>query len=292
MIRYTRSEIQTIRKNNVKYEISEEIIQMIKNIVKEVGCPTYQKTPHFIGKKKKKSCDNLVASIPPNKKPNTTEEDVQIILNKFSEKTYEKLKAQLIEMIKDLNTTDFDKVARRIYECASNNSYNVKLYGLLYKDLIEHFPVFKQLCLDEYTLYLNNFENIRHIDSEKDYEEFCNINARNQRIKNISKFYVELSKHEIMDINHIVSLIMTLQSNLLVKGKENTPDENPCIEYTENIFILLMGCIDKLQQCDNWDKIYNNIVTIRKTDKSINRNITSKIIFKHMDILDALKSKN
>ena len=155
MIRYTKDEVLSIRKSNTKYKISEDIIKLIKNIVKEVGCPTYQKTPHFAGKKKKsKSSEYLVASIPPNKKPKTTTEEVQITLNKFSEKTYDKLKLQLLEMMETLDSNEFKDIVKQIYECVSNNSYNVKLYGLLYKDLIHNYPVFKEFCLSEYNLYL------------------------------------------------------------------------------------------------------------------------------------------
>ena len=92
-----------------------------------------------------------------------------------------------------------------------------------------------------------------------------------------------------MDIDLIESLILSLQDNLLLKGSQYTPYENPCVEYTENIYILIIGCLDQLQKCANWDKIYENIIKVRKTNKSENKNITSKIIFKHMDIIDALK---
>ena len=54
MIRYTSTEITRIRKSNSKYELSDSVLNTIKSIVKEVGAPSYIKTPSFSNKRKKK----------------------------------------------------------------------------------------------------------------------------------------------------------------------------------------------------------------------------------------------
>ena len=42
---------------------------------------------------------------------------------------------------------------------------------------------------------------------------------------------------------------------------------------------------------DKWDDIYNKLKTIKSQDKDKNKNITSKIKFKIMDIIDFVENK-
>jgi hypothetical protein len=182
----------------------------------------------------------------------------------------------------------FKDVTKKIYEIASNQTYNSPLYARLYNDIIDLFPIFRSYCLDEYENYINMFENIKMINPETDYEGFCSSNLVNLKIRTISKFYSELVKLEILNINHISKLIHLLQTQLIDHGKLNTPDTNPCIEYSENLFILTSNCMSTLKQESCWDEILEKIKYIRNIDKSQFKNISSKVIFKHMDILDLI----
>ena len=195
-------------------------------------------------------------------------------------------------MIKKNNTedendkVDFTCVTIKIYDVVSIQSYNVVLYGNLYKILVNIHPEFKTLCLKEYNNYMEQFQNIKSINADKDYEGFCKLNTKNERIRSISKFYIELLKHDILSVKEITDLINSLQEKLIEIGQLDTPDENPCIEYSENLYILICGGHNKIKKDTSWNKIYENIMKIRKSDKTINKNISNKVIFKHMDILD------
>lgn len=288
MIRYTRKEVDVIRSKKKEYILPKNILDTIDAIIKEVGAPNYIKTPSFPNKKKKgRANEKLQASSNPNKRPPTSIETIQSILNKMSDKLYDKLKSQLIEII-EIKDTPIKDIVAKTYECVSNQAYNTALYARLYKDLIDSYPEFQIYCLEEYKIYFDKFKNIRHVNVEKDYETFCEINAMNAQVRTISAFYVELFHHDILEISHIIDLIKSLQQNLIEKGKEDTPDENPCIEYTENITILTLGCLDSLIKHEEWNSIHDDVMKIRKTDKTLHKNITNKIIFKHMDILDAI----
>lgn len=297
MIRYTNSEVSKIRKSNIKYQVSENVLNTIKSIVKEVGSPTYIKTPSFSNKKRKHKHDTFTG-ISLHKMPEKTYpilQEIQGLLNKFSEKTFDKLKDQLIALLEKSKSTDeditFADVTGKIYEVVSIQSYNVVLYGKLYSILVELYPEFKELCCVEYNKYMEKFQSIKAVNADTDYEGFCKANKFNDQIRSLSMFYVELLKHDILQVFDIAKLISSLQSNLIDVGQYDTPDENPCIEYSENIFILVTGCYNKLKSYESWDTIQSNILKVRQTDKKLHKNISNKVIFKHMDILDFIKKQ-
>jgi hypothetical protein len=296
MIRYTSTEITRIRKSNSKYELSDSVLNTIKSIVKEVGAPSYIKTPSFSSKRKKNKQDTMTfIAVQKAEKARPILEDIQGILNKFSEKSFDKLKDQLLVLLeKSRNsdeTLDFANVAEKIYEVVSIQSYNVVLYGKLYSILIALYPEFKELCSQEYDKYMEKFNSIKAVNPDTDYGGFCKANKMNEQIRSISKFYVELLKHDILQVKDITQLISSLQTNLIEIGQQDTPDENPCIEYSENIYILITGCYDKLKECVSWNNIHDNILKVRNTDKKLNKNISSKVVFKHMDIIDFIKKQ-
>ncbi len=286
MIRYTPDEINNIKEKNIKLELSSDVLHLINSIVSEVGCPSYVKTPSFINKRVKKKF------VERPKKDLSIIANTQMILNKFSEEHYDKLKNELIILIDSSKSCDtensFKEVIKYIYKAVSVQSYNIPLYGRLFKELNDLYTDCKELCLLEYNIYMNKFENIEYCDPDVDYEKFCKLNQINNNVRCLSKFYVELVNHNIFDISLIIKLIFLMQHNLIEKGKLDTPKENPCIEYSENLFILITGCLEKLKSTKEWDDIYKNIMFVRNVDRKIHKNTTSKVIFKHMDILDKI----
>jgi hypothetical protein len=296
MIRYTRKEIDVIRNKHITFKISDSVLNIISSIVHEVGSPSYIKTPSFTKRKRKnhdseESFDNGASSY--IKKDKNILEEIQTVLNKISgEKTYEKLKSQLLDLIGNMEETEkisFRDVTRNIYEIASNQAYNVPLYARLYNDICIIHPSFRDHCIDEYNNHMDKFLNIQIVNPESDYDGFCKANRLNEQVRTISKFYSELIKFDILNIDHIMKLIFMMQDKLLECGKMDTPETNPCIEYSENIFVLVTGTLDKLRLSESWESIYDNINIVRNMDKKVNKNITSKVIFKHMDILDIIK---
>ena len=295
MIRYTKDEISNIKSKNIHIELSQQVIDIINLISKEVGAPPYVKTPMFTKKKKRHDYNSdIIATVIPNKPEASIEQKIQLILNKFNNKTYDKLKIELINLISTTqsndtndNTNNYTIIVSKLYKMVSIQSFNISLYGCLFKDLVAVFPELKKMCLLEYDNYIDKFENIK-CASVDDYEEFVKNNEINSCIRTLSQFYVELRKHKILELHHITKLIELLQVNLNKKGSLDTPNENPCIEYTENLFILIIGSIQELKDDSTWDKIYNNLLKIKNIDKTLYKNINNKIKFKHMDMLDVI----
>ena len=75
----------------------------------------------------------------------------------------------------------------------------------------------------------------------------------------------------------------------LLKDSVRDLDNNPCEEYVENLYILISDNLNELKEDIYWDELLSDINFIRNIDKSLHKNITNKIIFKYMDILDLIK---
>ena len=102
--------------------------------------------------------------------------------------------------------------------------------------------------------------SLKIVNPEENYDEFCKCTFHNDSVRAISNFFTELVRYNILSIDNIVNLINILQIKLILKGKENTPDENPCIEFSENIYILISKCLKQLVKHDNWNNILQNII--------------------------------
>lgn len=298
MIRYTKQEIDVIREKNERFEIPSNILSVIQDIVQEVGNPTYVKTPAFYQKKRKtqqplRALERHSTINSVSKEEKNVLQDIQGTLNKISMQNYEKLESKILDLVSKAKSTDtvsFQDVTKKIYEVASNQALNVPLYASLYKSLIDQYTEFQILCMDEYDNYFCKFENIVCVTADIDYDEFCRVNIINDKIRSISEFYTELVKQNILTIEHVVKLIRLLQTSLFKKGLEDTPDENPCIEYTENIYILVKGSLKYLSQHEMWDTIYNDIKNVKTMKGENYMNITNKVRFRHMDLLDIINN--
>ena len=101
--------------------------------------------------------------------------------------------------------------------------------------------------------------------------------------------YAKLVEKNLLSVDKVCVLIQRLQEMLLERGVFDTPNDNPCIEYSENIFILTTGCLKQLMLHESWDDIVENVKKVKSLDRKQNKNISSKIAFKHMDILDMIR---
>jgi hypothetical protein len=294
MQRYSLSKIKDLELHVSIYEFSDETLNIINNIAKQVGAPNYVKTPTFIKKKKQKNVAPPRPVIEESEKEKCMKQ-IQSILNKFSINTYDKLKSNLIELIKStLECADteitYEEINKKIFEIASKQKINVQIFAKLYKELISVFPLFHEHCLKICENYLNMFENIIVVSPEDNYEEFCKMNVENEKRRCISSFYSELLLMDILDIDYIVNLINQLFIKLFEEGK-TCLDNNACIEYSENLFLLITKSHEKLTQSSSYTHILENIGEIKNIDKIVYSNITSKIKFKFMDMYDFINKK-
>ena len=244
-------------------------------------------------------------------------------LNKMTTKTYNILKNKIIDEIKSItNDTNPDspeiieelnKIGDALFNIASGNSFYSEMYATLYKELMESFAIndtdnnenttitnknipssnfMETIFKTNFVKFNSLFDKFDYCDPAKDYDAFCNNNKTNEKRRAISLFYVNLMKLDMISPSNIITIIQGLQQTIL-DTIQLTDSKNITDELSEILFILITNSSSKIKEVDNdsWNTIINSVKEFSK--KKINAellpSITNKSVFKHMDMIDAIK---
>merc|ERR1711916_9569 len=147
---------------------------LINSIAKQVGAPGYIKTPTF-KRCKNKSVKPIVSEISTR---DSHLKNITMILNKMSTNNYDKLKNEIIILLKNMSNDDLtlNEVNKIIFHIVCRQKMNVSIFAKLYSELIMELPMIKDMCLQYCDNYINMFDNINVCDPNKDYEGFCKNN--------------------------------------------------------------------------------------------------------------------
>ena len=300
-------------KENIITELKDEIIQKINKLSKRVGAPSYQKTPVF----KRNNYRNITRTV---KKENITEDDwnsirnfkktklekntegveaqmdkIRCNLNKLTDNTYSLVLDEIICIIKDIikdednkGSDTLEKIGEAIFEIGSVHKFWSKVYATLYKELIEQFPIMKDICIKNFENFKSIFEVINYIDSSKDYNLFCEYNKQNEKRRALSSFFSICAELEIIDKLEIESIIIEFIKQ--IKNDISLDNRvNHICELVENIGIMISSGKQYLSELSNWDTILNDIEYFSNLNQKNYPSLNSKIIFKFMDLNDDLE---
>ncbi len=333
--KYNLSDFEVLSFTGFDFVIPQETIHLIATLSMEVGSPTYIKTPIFqkkdnsnnsfvasskIAPKKKRTGKNMeitnddwesirsfqVTSIEHNVGVDGQIDKIRSCLNKLTDKSYLDMRGQIMEILNQLvsentDSSEMERIGNTIFEIASNNKFYSKLYADLYSDLIKEYPVMEEIFQNNYKTYMQLFTNIEHVDAEKDYNQFCLNNKRNENRKAISSFFVNLALNGIIELQEILLISKRLMEMVLsFMTQENK--KNEVDELTENIFILYNKDIIHLYKTTNQDDfetsetfqidiktglrgpISSAIKVLAGTKVKTQPSLSSKSIFKFMDM--------
>jgi hypothetical protein len=318
---YNLDNYKNIIVSGYEYKLPETIINIISNLSNELGVAFKENTKinsqeENIGENKKYSKRNFG-----NKrvKPVVDEEqwekikafkstqiqqkegieklinDVRVCLNKISNKNYETHRDTIIQYIKEIienNETDTElfKIKKSIFEIASTNKFYSELYALLYKDLINTFDCFKENIEPFINEYIDSIQNINYVDPKVDYDKYCEYNKENDKRKAMSAFIVNLSKNDIVEKNTVVNKIIYLE-DLVLSYCDTENKTNELEEITENLFLLITKSLSIMNNEPNWEVVINNIKHLAQMKTKEHKSLSSRALFKFMDILDSIKKE-
>ena len=267
-----------------KIELSDNIIEVINKLAAQVGAPNYQKTPIFKQRRnrnyKKDEISNKdwelirnfkTTQLNKNEKGtiNAELDTIRTLLNKITGKNYDTLKLDIIRNVEKHidHKENLMTICGSIFEIGSMNSFWSKIYAELCKELVVKFEIMKEICQDNFTNFLELFNNITNYDSEKNYDKFCEINKINQKRRAMSSFFIHLMNCGIININNMYTLIHTLLEN--VSNNINDTTQLFCNdEIVENLYILITkGKNMLIEQEEDW------CVVITKIEDFANKNI-------------------
>lgn len=328
-MKYDLKQINDIACSGFKYEIPEEAYNMINYLSTQVGTAglsstTFVKTARDDNETAIKDMNNSFA-ISKNKKRRGNKgmevnsedwetirsfqatkieqktgldgdiDNIRLLLNKLTDKTYLDIREKMIEKLDKIglefnSDEDYKKVGNIIYELSATNKFYSKIFAELFAELCGKYIWLMNIFNEKYSNIMCQYINIQYIDSEKDYDGFCEMNKQNDKRRSITMFMKSLANIQFIMHKDVVMILKKLLE--LVCNMINTPEKkNEVDELTENIAILF----DKtsIGYVDNIDELYINGKTIIETINSLAKSkakdyqsLSNKAIFRFMDLVE------
>lgn len=216
-------------------------------------------------------------------------EDIRMALNLISTRNYESQRNVVIEHVKSSDAEVSLKVAQFIFDIASSNKFYVELYVDLYTELISESSVFEDILNDRLSVFVNTINDMKHIDPNDDYDNYCRYVSENDKRRALVTFYMHLSKKQIIDSEKIFSIIILFQS-IFLEFIEKDDKVAECDEIAEIISIFVS--IGKKSPCfvsnKKWGEIISNVVTVSKFKAKSYKSLSNRTVFKYLDIVDSI----
>lgn len=309
-MKYTLSDTNKLIDTEFEYRIPEEVLQIIDDLSSQVGAPNYVKTPVFtkrtiekdkkskLSRRKKSSEDwskktvfkttNIEKSV--GLKKNTDE--IRLHLNKLSDKNLNDTFNNVVKIIDEIvdndddDDNDYENIGTIIFDLASCNRFYSETYAKFYSILANKYDFIYDILIKNCDIYIDTFNELKYVDSNDNYEGFCEMNKANERRRSVSAFLLNLMKNGVLKRDVINNFLVTL----LCKFDEliNTENmKNEAGELFENISILFDGDFDYSYCIIKNNMTINDYFGYLATCSTSNfKSYSNKTKFKIMDLLN------
>jgi hypothetical protein len=332
-LKYNIKEITDISNSGFYYEIPEDILETINYLCKQVGSPiiesrvftktipsTSENTNDYnssygLNKNNRKKRGNKgmelsnddweslrtfqTTKIDQNTGIDSDINSLRLCLNKLTDKTFLDLREKIIEKINtlcknSLGHEDELKVGLMLYEICSTNKFYSKIFADLFAELALMYSWLNNIFKENYANIMEQYNNIQYIDSEKDYDGFCEMNKTNERRRAITTFYFNLALNGFIKkksvVNILKEILISIMNIIKINDKKNEVDE-----LTEIVGILFNK--EMIEEVENEsDDLYDYYVldqSILDTVSSLAQkrvkdypSLSNKSIFKYMDLIE------
>ncbi len=211
--------------------------------------------------------------------------EVYKILNKITDKTYDTLSKQILELIQNINDESRqEEICEKIFLIISTNSFYSELYTKLYSKMIKIHKSFHQIFMKQYNNYKISFDNLEYVSPNEDYDKYCAYVKQIDNIKSITTFLINCLNYSICNPGDIIELILLFQKKLIdqLEIKEKIYENE---NYISNIYLIIKEQIDILSFHDKWEYVIRNNKYLHEA-QGMGKN--NKIKFKIMDINDLI----
>lgn len=212
--------------------------------------------------------------------------DIRILFNKIKESNCEDTATQIIAKIEEIrDSVDFGDDAemgdrmRQVYDAVYKVAISNKMFSKQYAHVItaiNEIYNLNELFEQKVGEYFNSMENIVDVDSNLDYDAYCNFTSENNTRKNITNLICEMEKlANNQGINLCRKLFERVETNLdnASKQKENE-------EITENLVIIFSHFTSLLQEYKS------RIQTLAAYKAGEKPGLSSRTRFKYVDLAD------
>ena len=232
--------------------------------------------------------------------------DIRICLNKLSTKNYDTQKTQVFQLLDELKqecetnpesapTITLHKIAEAIFEIASTNMFYAEIYAKLYKELIVYDSVYQEVMNSFLANYSNGIKEMNYIDPDVNYEGFCDYNKKNDMRKATAVFVICLMKEEVIPTLKVLNLMQSF-IEMGVQYVEEENRNNEVEEIAEVLYLFLQRGMSYFVNCKAewiWKfMITKHIQTFSQYKKVDKKSLSSRAIFKYMDMMQLIEKQS
>lgn len=221
-------------------------------------------------------------------------QEIRACINKMTTKNYDNQKEKILVLLSEcLEENDsnpdenLQKVSEFIFSVASTNKLFAHIYASLYKELMNKYEIFGTLVQDFLNNYVNSVKNIKYVEPDVNYEEYCMYNKQNELRRSTAVFLVHLVKNDVLAVTRILNVIAAFQdlTNAYIEEDDRL---NEVDEIAEILFLFLREGKDIFSQCKGewiWKfVIIPNVEKISKIPRGEKVSLSSRAIFKYKDM--------
>jgi hypothetical protein len=322
MLKYTLKETTNISHSGFSYEIPEDTLNTINYLCMQVGSSiinsslfikpattatyTNDVAPDFKKQKKRGNKGMEVSSDDWESIRNfqTTKieqktgidgdiNELRLYLNKLTDKTFLDMREKIIDKINSV-CKDYEgdtyKIGIVLYDLCSTNRFYSKIFADLFAELAFMYDWLNVLFKEKYDTLMEQYMNINYVDSDKDYDGFCEMNKTNEKRRAITMFYLNLAINGFIPKERIVKLLQDLLSSIM--SMINQPDKkNEVDELTEIVGIAfnreIIDLVDMKKEFQIMGRtIVDTISGLAKQKAKDYPSLSNKSIFKYMDLVE------
>ena len=210
----------------------------------------------------------------------------------MKDKIFERIDKMISENITNEDTL---KVGNTIYDLCSMNKFYSKNFADLFAKLATKYQTWMMPIFDEkYINLMLQYNDIQYIDSEIDYDGFCEMNKKNEKRRAVTTFFMNLAIDGFITTDGIINILKQLLhsvENLM----QSADKKNEVDELTENIAIMFNKDIldDITNDVDVSAELWGDVESINelvnrlaKTKAKDYPGLSNKAIFKFMDLVE------
>lgn len=321
---YDSKYISQIIEHGFEYQLPEKTLELINRISRMVGAPSYIKTPIFHrtntnNKHNKKEHDMNKARKNRRKQPKPMsdaewnavrefeetkmkkirdgiEKDISLItqqLNKLTNNTYKDCIVdicQVLDRVVDIaEQKDILIICKNIFEISSSNGFYSKIFAKMLSEIIHKYKDMKKVFYDNYKDFMSYFQEFEYVNPDEDYDAFCQCNRENEKRRSYAKCIANLVNEKIINSKEIIYYLELFIEKF--EEKINNKDNTYVAEQiSEIISAIIHECYDSIKDEDDFkDNILNKIIEISKMKRKNYLSLSSKCIFKMLDLIDIMK---
>ena len=110
------------------------------------------------------------------------------------------------KLVSENSESNLSIIGENIFDIASSNRYYSKIYADLYSDLSSKYNFITEQYLQNLNKFTELFNNIEYVDSNVNYDRFCEINKINEKRKSLASFYINLMYCGVIPKDEIKSI--------------------------------------------------------------------------------------